>query len=235
MLQAALHPTPAVCGRPREGALKALSAAEPFDRGFYSGPFGWISGAAAEFAVAIRSALVHAATEITLSANAPPAANSAAHIEHSRHATTPGVAGVVRNMESCSALEAAVSVDNGAEADAALQQAYSRRMLSMYAGVGLVCGSDADKEWQASFPLCIASLASDCFITLCLGLRRSALAMRGITDDVLKSQTASMLRCERLSAGAGSESEALQCSAERAAGSGWCHEHQHAVGAPDGG
>ena len=169
MLQAALHPTPAVCGRPWEGALKSLSAAEPFDRGFYSGPFGWISGAAAEFAVAIRSALVHAATDITLSANAPPAANSAAHIEHSRHTTTPGVAGVVRNKESYSALEAAVSADNGAEAGAALQQADSRRTLSMYAGVGLVCGSDADKEWQASFSLCIASLASDCYITLCLG------------------------------------------------------------------
>lgn len=160
MVQAALHPTPAVCGRPREGALKALSAAEPFDRGFYSGPFGWISGAAAEFAVAIRSALVHAATEITLSASAPFAANSAAHIEHSSHTTTPGVAGGVCNMESYIALEAAVSADSGAEASAALQQADSRRMLSMYAGVGLVCGSDADREWQASFSQCIALLAS---------------------------------------------------------------------------
>ena len=160
MVQAALHPTPAVCGRPREGALEALSAAEPFDRGFYSGPFGWISGAAAEFAVAIRSALVHAATEITPSANTPPAANSAAHTEHSRHTTTRGVAGEVRNRESYSALKAAVSADSGAEASAALQQADSRKMLSMYAGVGLVCGSDADKEWQASFSQCIASLGT---------------------------------------------------------------------------
>lgn len=36
-----------------------LSSLEPFDRGFYSGPFGWVSGAASEFAVAIRSALIH--------------------------------------------------------------------------------------------------------------------------------------------------------------------------------
>lgn len=31
---------------------------EPFDRGFYAGPFGWVSGRGAEFAVAIRSALL---------------------------------------------------------------------------------------------------------------------------------------------------------------------------------
>src|SRR5690606_20312949 len=36
-----LHPTPAVCGRPREGALDLLAAREPFDRGWYAGPVGW--------------------------------------------------------------------------------------------------------------------------------------------------------------------------------------------------
>ena len=59
-LLAALHPTPAVCGRPRDAARAELARVEPFDRGFYAGPFGWVSGAAAEFVVAIRSALVHA-------------------------------------------------------------------------------------------------------------------------------------------------------------------------------
>ncbi|KAG1664092.1 hypothetical protein FOA52_013276 [Chlamydomonas sp. UWO 241] len=54
----ALHPTPAVCGRPRAQALQYLQGEEPFDRGYYSGPIGWISGAGAEFVVAIRSALV---------------------------------------------------------------------------------------------------------------------------------------------------------------------------------
>jgi hypothetical protein len=58
-VQAALHPTPAVCGRPREAAKAQVSQSEPFDRGFYAGPFGWISGAASSFAVAIRSALIH--------------------------------------------------------------------------------------------------------------------------------------------------------------------------------
>lgn len=55
----ALHPTPAVCGQPREESLAVLHRLEPFDRGLYSGPFGWISGDSSEFIVAIRSALVH--------------------------------------------------------------------------------------------------------------------------------------------------------------------------------
>ena len=58
-LVSALHPTPAVCGYPRPEALRTLRAVESFDRGLYSGPLGWISAEGAEFAVAIRSALVH--------------------------------------------------------------------------------------------------------------------------------------------------------------------------------
>ena len=54
----ALHPTPAVCGFPRRAALDAIRAAEPFDRGLYAGPMGWVGVDSAEFAVAIRSALV---------------------------------------------------------------------------------------------------------------------------------------------------------------------------------
>ncbi len=37
----ALHPTPAVCGVPRDEALAFLLAAEPFQRGWYAGPVGW--------------------------------------------------------------------------------------------------------------------------------------------------------------------------------------------------
>ena len=44
--------------------MKKIETAEPFDRGFYAGPFGWISGGASEFAVAIRSALMHPASEV---------------------------------------------------------------------------------------------------------------------------------------------------------------------------
>lgn len=36
-----LHPTPAVCGLPRDGAMAFLAEEEPFDRGWYSGPVGW--------------------------------------------------------------------------------------------------------------------------------------------------------------------------------------------------
>ncbi len=37
----ALHPTPAVCGLPRDNALAFLSEEEPFERGWYAGPVGW--------------------------------------------------------------------------------------------------------------------------------------------------------------------------------------------------
>lgn len=54
----ALHPTPAVGGFPREATLDALQAVEPFDRGLYAGPVGWIGPRGAELAVGIRSGLV---------------------------------------------------------------------------------------------------------------------------------------------------------------------------------
>ena len=57
-MQNALHPTPAIAGRPQDIAQEFLHQYEDFDRGFYAGPFGWISGAGAEFVVAIRSALI---------------------------------------------------------------------------------------------------------------------------------------------------------------------------------
>lgn len=54
-----LHPTPAVAGTPAHWAVDAISFYEPFSRGWYAGPVGWIGAQSAEFAVAIRSALVH--------------------------------------------------------------------------------------------------------------------------------------------------------------------------------
>jgi menaquinone-specific isochorismate synthase len=53
-----LHPTPAVGGFPRDESISHILRMEPFDRGWYAGPVGWISKSASEFAVAIRSALV---------------------------------------------------------------------------------------------------------------------------------------------------------------------------------
>jgi len=55
----ALHPTPAVGGYPPRPAIKAIRDKEPFDRGWYAGPVGWIGPNRAEFAVAIRSGLIH--------------------------------------------------------------------------------------------------------------------------------------------------------------------------------
>jgi menaquinone-specific isochorismate synthase len=53
----ALHPTPAVCGFPKELALKEIERIEDFERGWYAGAVGWISSTSIDFAVAIRSAL----------------------------------------------------------------------------------------------------------------------------------------------------------------------------------
>jgi len=54
----ALHPTPAVGGTPTDKALEYIREHEPFDRGWYAGPVGWIGPESSEFAVAIRSGLV---------------------------------------------------------------------------------------------------------------------------------------------------------------------------------
>jgi menaquinone-specific isochorismate synthase len=55
---AQLHPTPAVGGVPREESMRLISLIEPFCRGWYAAPVGWLSRGSAEFAVGIRSALV---------------------------------------------------------------------------------------------------------------------------------------------------------------------------------
>lgn len=55
---ASLHPTPAVCGSPREVALSVLSGSEVFDRGWYAGPVGWLDSAGRGiFVPALRSAV----------------------------------------------------------------------------------------------------------------------------------------------------------------------------------
>jgi menaquinone-specific isochorismate synthase len=54
----ALHPTPAVGGTPRDVALRLIQAAEPFPRGWYASPVGWIDAQGnGRFAVALRSAV----------------------------------------------------------------------------------------------------------------------------------------------------------------------------------
>ena len=58
-LVAAIHPTPAVCGLPRERARGWIAEHEPVPRGWYASPVGWFDAAGeGQFSVAIRSALV---------------------------------------------------------------------------------------------------------------------------------------------------------------------------------
>jgi menaquinone-specific isochorismate synthase len=56
---AALHPTPAVAGIPREIACQHIQHYESSDRGWYAAPIGWVDTAGnGEFAVGIRSAVL---------------------------------------------------------------------------------------------------------------------------------------------------------------------------------
>jgi isochorismate synthase len=54
-----LHPTPAVGGQPRDLALSLLDEHEGFDRGWYSGPIGWLGADGdGELCVALRCGIV---------------------------------------------------------------------------------------------------------------------------------------------------------------------------------
>ncbi|MFA6977974.1 MAG: isochorismate synthase [Ignavibacteriaceae bacterium] len=53
-----IFPTPAVCGYPKESAMRLISELEDFDRGLYAGLIGWVSPSSAKLIVAIRSALI---------------------------------------------------------------------------------------------------------------------------------------------------------------------------------
>ncbi len=57
-LVAALHPTPAVAGLPREASQDWIDEHEAFDRGWYAAPVGWTTvDGTGDFRVALRSAL----------------------------------------------------------------------------------------------------------------------------------------------------------------------------------
>tara|TARA_Y100000814_G_scaffold270474_1_gene226589 strand:- start:87 stop:641 length:555 start_codon:yes stop_codon:yes gene_type:complete len=54
-----LHPTPAVSGYPINKAYQLINKYEQYDRGWYSGPIGWVNAAGdGDFCVALRSALM---------------------------------------------------------------------------------------------------------------------------------------------------------------------------------
>jgi len=58
-LASALHPTAAVAGTPRQEALRLIKELEPFDRGRYAGPIGWIGADGdGEWVIALRGAQI---------------------------------------------------------------------------------------------------------------------------------------------------------------------------------
>jgi menaquinone-specific isochorismate synthase len=75
-LVAALHPTAAVAGAPTDAALELIAELEPFDRGRYAGPVGWVGAdGEGEWAVALRCAQVEGTT-VTAHAGAGIVADS---------------------------------------------------------------------------------------------------------------------------------------------------------------
>lgn len=70
-LIAALHPTAAVAGTPTPAALDLIRELEPFDRGRYAGPVGWVGADGdGEWAIALRSAQVDEDGTVTAFAGA---------------------------------------------------------------------------------------------------------------------------------------------------------------------
>ncbi|TBN58449.1 isochorismate synthase [Glaciihabitans arcticus] len=70
-LIAALHPTAAVAGAPTGEAMDLIEQLEPFDRGRYAGPVGWVgANGDGEWAVALRCAHVSSTGRITAYAGA---------------------------------------------------------------------------------------------------------------------------------------------------------------------
>jgi menaquinone-specific isochorismate synthase len=65
-LIAAMHPTAAVAGTPTQDALALIRELEPFDRGRYAGPVGWVGADGdGEWAIALRCAQVSPDGDVT--------------------------------------------------------------------------------------------------------------------------------------------------------------------------
>jgi menaquinone-specific isochorismate synthase len=97
-LVAALHPTPAVAGTPREVALDAIDAMETVARGRYAGPCGWIDrNGDGEFVVALRGGEIDGAHAL-IHAGAGIVAGSDPHAEwiETQQKLTPMLQAVVR-------------------------------------------------------------------------------------------------------------------------------------------
>jgi menaquinone-specific isochorismate synthase len=97
-LVAALHPTPAVGGTPRDASLEMINALEPEPRGRYAGPCGWIDRYGdGEFVVALRGGDI-AGTRAVLHAGAGIVAGSDPDLEwtETQQKLTPMLQALVR-------------------------------------------------------------------------------------------------------------------------------------------
>lgn len=73
----ALHPTAAVAGTPTREAVALIRELEPFDRGRYAGPVGWVGGDGdGEWAIALRCAQLDETGDLTAYAGAGIVADS---------------------------------------------------------------------------------------------------------------------------------------------------------------
>lgn len=70
-LVGAVHPTAAVAGTPTDAALRLIRELEPFDRGRYAGPVGWVDASGnGEWAIALRCAQFAASGAETIAVTA---------------------------------------------------------------------------------------------------------------------------------------------------------------------
>jgi menaquinone-specific isochorismate synthase len=61
---AKLHPTAAVAGTPRDLAIELIEELEPYDRGGYAGPVGWVSAdGSGELAIALRGGIIETSAD----------------------------------------------------------------------------------------------------------------------------------------------------------------------------
>ncbi|GBG88582.1 hypothetical protein CBR_g48051 [Chara braunii] len=137
-----LHPTAAVCGHPKHVAFQSIQESEPFDRGMFAGPVGYFGGYRTEFAVGIRSALIVNGLVTTLDESnqstyelqdISQAQETAEHDDHSVNSAK--IASNASQEPQASVADGSTSKDKGNQA-------------ILYAGVGVVQGSDAASEWK---------------------------------------------------------------------------------------
>lgn len=122
---ASLHPTPAVCGIPREVALGVLTESEMFDRGWYAGPVGWLdSEGRGVFVPALRSAALSAGRwRLFAGAGIVPGSDPAAEWEETEMKLRPvlrAIAAAGRGAEAAAGRGTDAAAGRGAKAAASV-------------------------------------------------------------------------------------------------------------------